>query len=679
MAPDQAVAAVALRLKEMGWPPPGAGPHFLHVIVPWPDGGFRAIRLDRLLRAVDEVFTPFVGSSDPRPVEAVERDSLGTGQAQDLARQQPDQLLLVTENGAPVGVIYEGQTLGAEEMTLPGEEADQDLSDLYQPGGGMEIDDSDPNYVFIGHIRLERNVRLESANGGSHTKPPSGDGETPLTGSAQTFDAYPRLDAPNQVAPEAVFTVTVGYRAEADPALHNVSPISVQPKHPDDRLTVTLLTDGARVLPGPNGQVEQRQPLPMRLGATVTFQCQAQPEVDELYLTVEYAYEAQVVGTATRPVAVGADAPPAARRADPCRLGVPSPETQTDLLLTITRSRSRPGFLQWTILAPQPALHLGPLVTRLDDAREFAALVIQELKTQDYRGAFAGHILANKAQDIADIMPLEFFDALSAVHAAIGRAPTLLLVTDETYVPWELALLETPLDPTRPPYLAAQTLMGRWVRHEKVIAPPPVTLEVGRLTAVAASYGLGTDLAKLKHAVDEQTHLRDQWGAAALAAERATLEPLVQEPRRAGHLIHFAVHGLSDPEGNDQALLLSDKSRLLPSALAGRYRCGEDAPFDFVFLNACQVGTAASCLGQAAGFPGDLIRGGAKGFLAPLWNVDDELALDFARHFYDATFNQGQPIGEILFEARKIYDHQASTTPMAYIYYGHPLLKLRRV
>jgi hypothetical protein len=542
----------------------------------------------------------------------------------------------------------------------------------------MQIDDSDPNYIYIGHVQLPRHARLETASlGGDDVRPPFDD-LRPSTSPNKVFEAYPLLDAPAQVEPAAAFKVTVGYATQLDRALRNVSPISVQPKRPDDSLTVTLLTDGARVLPDRDGVVRQSRPLAMVLDAKVTFECQAQPDVDEIYLTVEYAYEAQVVGTATRPVVVGADAPPATRRPDPCRLGVPLPETQTDVLLTITRSRSRPGFLQWTILAPEPRTQIGPLVTRLDDAREFAAQVIQELKTQNYQGTFAGHILANKAQDIADIMPGEFFETLTQVRRAIGRTPTLLLVTDETYVPWELALLDEPLDGDRHPYLAAQTIMGRWVRHEKVIAPPPVTLPIARLTAVAAEYGLGTDQVKLPHAMAELAHLRDAWGAAALLAKREFLEPLVEEPRRAGHLIHFAVHGLSDPEGNDQALLLADKSRLLPSALAGRYRCGEDAPFDFVFLNACQVGTAASCLGQAAGFPGDLIRGGAKGFLAPLWNVDDSLALDFARHFYEQVFTHGRTIGEVLYEARTAYDPKKSTTPMAYIYYGHPNLKLRR-
>ena len=91
------------------------------------------------------------------------------------------------------------------------------------------------------------------------------------------------------------------------------------------------------------------------------------------------------------------------------------------------------------------------------------------------------------------------------------------------------------------------------------------------------------------------------------------------------------------------------------------------------------VGTAASALGQAAGFPGDLIRGGAKGFIAPLWNVDDGLALEIAKRFYDAAFNGSRPLGEVLYDERQAYDHQNSTTPMAYIYYGHPLMRLRRV
>jgi CHAT domain-containing protein len=197
------------------------------------------------------------------------------------------------------------------------------------------------------------------------------------------------------------------------------------------------------------------------------------------------------------------------------------------------------------------------------------------------------------------------------------------------------------------------------------------------VTAVAARYGVGTDQRALPHALAEQQMLKDRLQAETREATRAELQPLIAE-RLPGHLIHFAVHGLSDPQGNDQALLLADNTRLIPSALAGRYRCGDVPAFSFVFLNACQVGTAAGCLGQAAGFPGDLIRGGTQGFVAPLWDVDDSQASQMATRFYEATIGQGRSIGEFLREERQRYDRAGHTTPVAYIFYGHPAMTLSR-
>lgn len=594
-----------------------------HLVVPWGDGTFRVIRVKDLLRQLspDAPGKP-LGEYDLAAPPVRERSQIGTGAAQALARQNPAQVLLVTENGRPIGLIFEGATLG-----------------------------------------------LTSAE-----PPPPPDEQT---GPSQPFEAWPGLEAPERILPLAQFTVTVGLRAERDAVLTAVRAITVNTYTAEDLFTVTLLADGAEVLDGAGQRV-----LPLQLGAEVTFACQARPGVSEVVLTAEFVCQWQVAGTATRRVTVSADPAAAGPRpapSDPCRMGVPAAEAQTDLVLTITRSQAEPGSLMWTLLARNPPLNVGPLVTRLSDAREFAAQIIQELRTQQYRGPFAGQILANKGQDIADIMPAEFFDALRQVHAAVGRPPTLLLLTDETYVPWELALVDPPLDPARPPYLGAQTVMGRWLRHEKVQSPPPWTLPIDHLTAVAAGFGLGTNLPQLAFALDEQKLLGTTYNARMLGATSADLAPLVSEPRRPGHLIHFAVHGLSDPAANDQALLLADDTRLPPSALAGRFRCGEVPNFSFVFLNACQVGTAGGSLGQAAGFPGDLIRGGVVGFLAPLWNVDDEAARHFAERFYAATLTNGTPIGAVLLDERQRYDMAGTTTPMAYIYYGHPLLKLEHV
>ncbi len=629
-----------------------------HVIVAWGDGQYRAIGV-RDLMAQEAADAPgkTMGECALLIVPVRERTALGTGAALAVARRSPSQMVVVTEGGRPIGLIFVG-------ATLSGATAAPDLmGDAVTIGGDVVMGDA----VTIGGDIMMGDPGLDSSS-------PGDPGPLEQAPPAAPFEAQPGLEAPERVLPGATFTVTVGLRAERDRALTNVSAIRVTPATPDDSFTVTLLTDGAELVDG-----KAQRELPLRLGASVTFECRALPGMTEISLTAEFVYQWQVAGTATRRVWVSADpaaAPPPPVVSDPCRMSLPAAEAQTDIVLTITRAKAQPGTLQWTLLAPHPPLNIGPLTTQLSDAREFAAQIITELRTQQYRGPFAAQILENKAQDIADIMPAEFFDALRQVFAEIGRAPTLLLLTDETFVPWELALIDPPLDATRPPYLGAQTVMGRWLRHEKVQSPPPWTLMIDHLTAVAAGFGLGTNLPELAFALDEQQLLATTYQARVLGATLVELAPLVTEPRRPGHLIHFAVHGKSEPQANDQGLLLADNNQLTPSALAGRYRCGETPNFAFVFLNACQVGTGGGSLGQAAGFPGDLIRGGVQGFVAPLWNVDDQAALGFAERFYAAALAQGQPLGEVLLAERQRYDPNDTTTPMAYIYYGHPLLKL---
>ena len=128
---------------------------------------------------------------------------------------------------------------------------------------------------------------------------------------------------------------------------------------------------------------------------------------------------------------------------------------------------------------------------------------------------------------------------------------------------------------------------------------------------------------------------------------------------------------------NNQSLLLADKSTLPASAMTGAFSCGQTPRFSFVFLNACQVGTPGRSLGHAGGFPGVLVRGGTVGFIAPLWDVHDDIARKAAEDFYQAAFTQGTSVGGVLQARRNVYNTD-STTPLAYIYYGHPGLRLTR-
>ncbi len=109
--------------------------------------------------------------------------------------------------------------------------------------------------------------------------------------------------------------------------------------------------------------------------------------------------------------------------------------------------------------------------------------------------------------------------------------------------------------------------------------------------------------------------------------------------------MHFASHGqVSTQQQQYTGILLSGGRRLDLLTVEGS-RLGEpSAPF--VFLNACQVGTASTVLSTYGGSAGAFLGTGCRGFLAPLWNVDDEVAKSIALDFYQRTLGDGQSVGE---------------------------------
>jgi len=487
------------------------------------------------------------------------------------------------------------------------------------------------------------------------------------------FEAYPSLEVPEQVAPEAQFDIFVGFRSNLDPRLVQSGRMVFDDIEPGEECLVVVIPDGVEL-------DRNHDSLPLRVNAQVRFACRAKTHVSEATIKAQYFYKHQLVGTAQRSLTIGMDKKETIsialdRPPNPCRLTAPDSGSNVDMTVIITYSND--GSLQWTFSAPNPPIDTRQEIrTQLQGAREFAADLIRDLKTVNHTGPLAANLLESKGQDIANIMPVEFFDHLRSVHDAINRTPTLLLLTNETYVPWELACLDDPLDPNAPRFLAAQTHMGRWLDDQNVRLPPAVTIDVRRFTVVAAKYGLGTNLRALPEAMAEQDMLQQRWKAVALEAKKAELEAVATGVKVPGHLIHFAVHGLSDAAANHQAILLADNTQILAAALTGRYRCGEAPRFAFVFLNACQVGTAGESLGQAAGFPGILIRRGALGFIAPLWEVHDQVAREFAETFYEEALDYQKTVGAVLHAQRCRYDPHKSTTPIAYIYYGHPSLCL---
>jgi CHAT domain-containing protein len=207
---------------------------------------------------------------------------------------------------------------------------------------------------------------------------------------------------------------------------------------------------------------------------------------------------------------------------------------------------------------------------------------------------------------------------------------------------------------------------------------PRSASSIHQLSAVAASqYALGTNYQTLIEARNERAWMAERYHARPIEAKQPDVDAwLDTTPRPPGHLGHIALHGFSDPAAGAQGVVLGDGSVLTPYRLAGEYYDGLTPRFEMLFLNACQVGTAGERLGRIAGFPGAMLSGGACGFIGPLWEVQDGVARRVAVDFYRRTLESEEEVGEALRAIRASQPIDGSITPWAYLYYGHPRLRL---
>jgi CHAT domain-containing protein len=194
------------------------------------------------------------------------------------------------------------------------------------------------------------------------------------------------------------------------------------------------------------------------------------------------------------------------------------------------------------------------------------------------------------------------------------------------------------------------------------------------MAVVSGVYNLpGWD--RLVDAEAEATEIATRYGAVPVNASSQDVRRLVAgEP--AADLMHFAVHGQYDPNGEIDGIVLVDGLTLDPMQVRG----SPLSAHPFVFLNACQVGSGESVLGDYAGMAEAFLFAGASGVIAPLWSIDDVAAREIALRFYEKAL-QGRAPADILREERAAFRDDPTTissTYLAYQYFGHPHMTLAR-
>ncbi len=516
---------------------------------------------------------------------------------------------------------------------------------------------------------------------------------TAAAGSDEQSDpprsSFALLKCPEVVVAAQPFELEVGLAAERQEGVSGGELVRPPTSVGDYVLTIQLVADGFTLAAGESWRnalaVTADAPYPsVRLHLT--------PDAQERHVVAGavqavFSVNGHTMGLAVRAVAVvrtaalAEAAAPATVDGEGVEIAIPLAATAADLTVRIQKAASDSGGkLMWTFDSPHAEIDLPdePVVTDIGDEPEsFVRQLITGISVHEGNAGLHAY-LTGVGLTIADKMPAEFWSLLRAVATlaqGASRPPTIFILSEEPYVPWELAIVDeapgsTAVDSR---FLGAQASVGRWVlAQRRPRLPAPLEVSVGKMAVVSGIYDQpGWD--RLLDAEAEAADLCQRYGGSAVDAEpRAVLRCLGGDP--VADLLHFSVHGVYDPRSTTDGLVLVDGSSLDPFQVKGLAL--KAAPF--VFLNACQVGAGSKLLGDYAGMAEAFLYAGASGVIAPLWSINDALARGVASRFYEKAF-AGMAPAEVLREERGAFGEDSpSATALAYLYYGHPSLRLTR-
>ncbi|MBF6454217.1 CHAT domain-containing protein [Nocardia cyriacigeorgica] len=520
------------------------------------------------------------------------------------------------------------------------------------------------------------------------------------------YACYPRLEAPDVVVAHEPFQVTVGLAETFDMATMVSGQMHVYSSDPEFEIEIELLVDPKSLVvagdPHTTVRVTLADPYPRH---TFTMRALTDPSLTgERTLRLILRKQGRIIGLASRVLVVAPNAsrlattppppPPARQLLD---LGSLLDEAPPDLVVVVVRA-DEPDTYLWDAYALGGHLAIPDAQRRSSidhSARDFATYTRRLVKAEAFRGVAIFDNLKGYGDLVASALPSGIRSALRELVRDRTGAPAVLWLTEESFVPWELAVLDPPLHTAYAglaPFLGAHLAMSRWPFSPEGPAPSPCREHpVFAQAVLTADYDGVRNFPPLPAAVAEAVRFREKYGpVTALPPMREQVIDCL-EGRVPVDLLHVALHGTFDDAVQEDGLVLLEPrgdgfTASFLTALAVRgLRNTSTTPF--IYLNACSVGAGQSILGSYAGFATALLRTGAIGVVAPLWTIDDTVAAELAARFYDGAFaDPPVPVAELLRRARAEYTRdrvaadpdRITPTHLGYLAFGHPRLTLRR-
>lgn len=312
--------------------------------------------------------------------------------------------------------------------------------------------------------------------------------------------------------------------------------------------------------------------------------------------------------------------------------------------------------------------------------RTFASLSAMARSSQDRRSREDDQAYRRKLDEVGQNLYRDLFSPeLKAEYRRIRQLAqrrtirTLLVTSDEPWIPWEI-VKPFQFDPESgetidDDFLCVQFRLSRWLAGRAV----PDSMRIEAVQLVAPDGNLPNVKREKEYFFDavskRQPPLPIQVNPLADSVDEVTSQMEMARTQ----LFHFACHGNFNYQDPDQSALLLQHKLFTPSQVIGQREVGVAKSKPLVFLNACHSGQVGFSLTGLGGWAERFVGAGASAFIGTLWEVNDELAAEFAIRFYDQLW-AGVPLGEAFHSARmqiRALD-DANPTWLAYTLYADP-------
>lgn len=254
---------------------------------------------------------------------------------------------------------------------------------------------------------------------------------------------------------------------------------------------------------------------------------------------------------------------------------------------------------------------------------------------------------------------------------------SILITSDEPWVPWEM------IKPYRfdrnievqDPFWCEQFAISRWLSGGGTADELPLKLVIPVAPNIVNLPAVATEIKFL-----EQLNMLNPDIQIVPQIDRSLDLQAYLKKQPDFSLLHFACHGgFNNILPDDSAIQLSGNDYLRPSDIHIYFAPPAARPI--VFINACDGGRQGYSFTELGGWAQCLVKARVGAFVGAMWEVNDTLALEFAKNFYQALLQDNKTIGEAFQQARAVIHRQApdNSTWLAYTLYADPEARLAQI